>query len=67
MSGSGMQSPSLLRKLRSRQGFSGTDLSVGVEFSVTLSPELSQSMVAELRQILDDLGLTSQMRLEQQT
>jgi hypothetical protein len=52
----------LLPKLRV-----GTDLSVGVEFSVTLSPELAQSMVAELRQILDDLGLTSQMQIEQQT
>ena len=43
----------LIPKLRS-----GTDLRVGVDFSVTLSGDQAQNLESELRQILDDLGLS---------
>jgi len=49
----------ILPKLRS-----GTDLNVGVDFSVTVRAELAQSLEAELRQILDDLGLAGRFRID---
>jgi hypothetical protein len=49
----------ILPKLRS-----GADLSVGVDFSVSVKTDAAQSLEAELRQILDDLGLTGQFRIE---
>ncbi len=49
----------LIPKLRS-----GTDLKVGVDLSVTLSGDQVQNLQAELRQILDDLGLTGSVRIE---
>jgi hypothetical protein len=49
----------VLPKLRA-----GDELTVGVEFSVTVKPELVASLEAELRQLLDDLGLGGKMRIE---
>ena len=50
----------ILPKLRS-----GDDLSVGVEFSVSVDADLSQAFQLELQQALDDLGLTDQVHVEQ--
>ena len=50
---------SLVPKLRS-----GSDLRVGVEFSVRVSSAVAQSLEAELQQILGDLGLGDQVRIE---
>jgi hypothetical protein len=44
---------------------SGPDLTVGINFSVTLNAEVVGSVVSELRQILTDLGLESQLKIEQ--
>jgi hypothetical protein len=49
----------VLPKLRT-----GDELTVGVEFSVTVKSELAASLEAELRQVLDDLGLGGKMRIE---
>ena len=49
----------ILPKLRS-----GEDLSVGVEFSVSVDAELSQGFQAELRQALSDLGLEEQVSVD---
>ena len=49
----------ILPKLRS-----GEDLSVGVDFSVSVSSQFARSMETELRQILDDLGLGERVRVE---
>jgi hypothetical protein len=49
----------ILPKLRS-----GMSLSVGVDFSITLSADTAQNMENELRQILTDLGLTDKVRIE---
>ena len=49
----------VLPKLRS-----GDDLSVGIEFSVSVGSQFAQNMVVELQQILDDLGLGDQVRVE---
>ena len=49
----------ILSKLRS-----GEDLSVGVDFSVSVSSQFARSMETELRQILDDLGLGERVRVE---
>jgi hypothetical protein len=37
---------------------------VGVEFSVTVGAEAASALEAELRQILEDLGLTGRVRIE---
>ena len=50
----------ILPKLRSAD-----DLSVGVEFSVRVDAGLSEGFQLELHQALDDLGLTTQVRVEQ--
>ena len=50
---------SLVPKLRS-----GSDLRVGVEFSVRVSSAVAQSLEAELQQVLDDLGLCNRVRIE---
>ena len=50
----------ILPKLRS-----GDDLSVGVEFSVSVDADLSQGFQLELQQALDDLGLAEQVHVEQ--
>ena len=48
----------LLPKLRS-----GRDLRIGVEFSVTVDSTAASSLEADLRQALDDLGITGQVRV----
>ena len=42
----------------------GENLSVGVEFSVSLGSQLAPSTEAELKQILSDLGLSSLIKVE---
>jgi hypothetical protein len=49
----------VLPKLRS-----GSDLKIGVEFSVTVEAQLARSLQADLKQILDDLGLSDRVRVE---
>jgi hypothetical protein len=44
---------------------SGVDLTVGINFSVTLNTEVAGSVVSELRQILTDLGLEGRLKIEQ--
>jgi hypothetical protein len=44
---------------------SGTGLTVGIEFSVNLNADLVAGTAAELRQILNDLGLEGQLKIEQ--
>ena len=49
----------ILPKLRA-----GTDLRIGVEFSVTVSAEMSRVLMDELRQILLELELANALRIE---
>lgn len=49
----------LLPKLRS-----GEDLSVGIEFIVSVHSQFAQNMETELRQVLDDLELAGQVQVE---
>ncbi len=49
----------VLPKLRS-----GSDLKVGIEFSVTVDGQLSTNFEMDIRQILEDLGLTGRVRIE---
>ena len=49
----------LVPKLRS-----GSDLRVGVEFSVRVNSEVAQSLEAELRQVIGDLDLGERVRIE---
>ncbi len=49
----------LISKLRS-----GTDLRVGVNFSVTFDAEAAKNMETEIRQALQDLGLENAIKLE---
>ena len=49
----------LLPKLRA-----GTDLRVGIEFSVSLAPDSAAAIEQELRQAISDLGLTDVIRIE---
>jgi hypothetical protein len=49
----------ILPKLRS-----GTDLKVGISFSVTVDSEVARNMESELRQILEDLGLADKVRID---
>ncbi len=49
----------ILPKLRS-----GDDLSVGIEFSVSVGSAYAKNMETELRQILNDLGLGDRVRVE---
>jgi hypothetical protein len=43
----------------------GSDLKVGVNFSVTVNREVAGNLTSDLRQILDDLGLTEKVRIEE--
>jgi hypothetical protein len=43
---------------------SGEDLKIGVEFSVTVKKELVQSIEADLRQALEDLGILDRVKIE---
>jgi hypothetical protein len=49
----------VLPKLRS-----GSDLKVGIDFSVTVSRDVAGSLTSDLRQILDDLGLADKVRID---
>jgi len=49
----------VLPKLRS-----GDDLSVGIEFSVSVGSAFAKNMETELQQILNDLGLGDRVRVE---
>ena len=49
----------MLPKLRS-----GSDLRIGVDFSVTLSAEAASGLANELRQVLQELGLSETVRVE---
>ncbi len=51
----------VLPKLRS-----GSDLRVGVDFSVTVKQDVAGSMAADLQQILDDLGLAAMVRITEE-
>jgi hypothetical protein len=44
---------------------SGSDLKIGVDFSVSLNVESLRSFESELRQIIEDLGLGGKIRIEQ--
>lgn len=50
----------ILPKLRS-----GSDLHIGLEFTVTTKAEITGSLAAELRQILQELGLSEVIRVEE--
>jgi len=43
---------------------SGSDLKIGVDFSVTVNAESARSIESDLRQILEDLGLKSKIQIE---
>jgi len=43
----------------------GSDLTIGVDFSVTVNVESARSLESDLRQILEDLGLGSKIKIEQ--
>jgi hypothetical protein len=49
----------VLPKLRS-----GSELKIGIEFSVTVEGQLAQSFKNDLMQILEDLGLTKSVQIE---
>ena len=49
----------VLPKLRS-----GSDLKIGIEFSVTVEGQLAQSFETDLKQILEDLGLAGRVKIE---
>jgi hypothetical protein len=48
----------LIPKLRS-----GAELKIGVEFSINLDGKMAQNLEAEIRQILEDLGLKDQIKI----
>ncbi len=50
----------ILPKLRS-----GSDLKVGINFSVTVTSDMAKNLESELRQILDDLGLADKVRIDE--
>ena len=56
----------ILPKLRSAvpAGRQDTDLKIGIDFSVTIDRQLERTFEADLRQILEDLGLTGRIQLE---
>ena len=43
---------------------SGDDLSLGIEFSMSISSQLARNMETELQQILNDLGLADRVRVK---
>jgi hypothetical protein len=49
----------ILPKLRS-----GSELKLGLEFSVTVSADSANSLATELRQILQELGLAEALKVE---
>jgi hypothetical protein len=51
----------LLPKLRS-----GADLKVGIDFSVSVESPVAKTLLADLRQILDDLGLAAKVTVDEE-
>ena len=49
----------ILPKLRS-----GSELTIGIQFSVTVNGDVAQNFEGEIRQILEDLGMADRMKLE---
>ena len=49
----------ILPKLRS-----GNELQIGIDFSVTVESDVAKTFEADIRQILEDLGLTGKVRME---
>jgi hypothetical protein len=49
----------ILPKLRA-----GSELRIGIEFSVVVKQDAAANLVAELRQILEDLGLSDSVRID---
>jgi hypothetical protein len=49
----------ILPKLRS-----GSELKIGLEFSVTTDADAAEGLVMELRQILQELGVAESVRVE---
>ena len=49
----------ILPKLRS-----GTDLKIGVDFSVTVDGQFEKTLKADLEQIFEDLGLAGRVKIE---
>ena len=43
---------------------SGSDLKIGVDFSVTINAESVRNLESDLRQILEDLGLRDKIKIE---
>jgi hypothetical protein len=43
---------------------SGTELRIGVDFSVTVDEQTAQRLAVELKQILEDLELGRRLRVE---
>jgi hypothetical protein len=43
---------------------SGTELRIGVDFSVTVDDKAAQRLAAELKQILEDLELVNRLKIE---
>ena len=43
---------------------SGSDLKIGVDFSVTVNAESARGLESDLRQILEDLGLKGKINIE---
>ena len=50
----------ILPKLRT-----GSDLKVGIDFSVTVNADVARNLTSELQQILDDLGLAGRARIDE--
>ena len=46
---------------------SGSDLKIDVDFSVTINADSARSIESELRQALDDLGLSGKIKIEYKT
>ena len=44
---------------------SGSDLKIGVDFSVTLDARSVRGLESDLRRIIEDLGLVGRIKIEQ--
>jgi hypothetical protein len=42
----------------------GSDLKIGVEFQLKVDAKQAQTLIADLQQILGDLGLTKDVKIE---
>ena len=43
---------------------SGSDLKIGIDFSITINTESARGLESDLRQIIEDLGLSNKIRIE---